>query len=115
MNWRTRRTKYSPSCPLVQTSGRKYRTVLTTGRDENTNCPLGNEHTISTTLNPYHNVIRPYHLKKAKIVQSVPGGMSALLSDPELKLTFSDLPTNSHLNLSVVICVPQSFISCVVG
>ena len=47
MNWRTRRTKYSPSCPLVQTSGRKYRTVLTTGRDENTNCPLGNEHTIS--------------------------------------------------------------------
>ena len=46
MNWRTRRTKYSPSCPLVQTSGRKYRTVLTTGRDENTNCPLGNEHTI---------------------------------------------------------------------
>ena len=50
MNWRTRRTKYSPSCPLVQTSGRKYRTVLTTGRDENTNCQLGNEHTISTTL-----------------------------------------------------------------
>ena len=50
MNWRTRRTKYSPSCPLVQTSGRKYRTVLTTGRDENTNCPLGNEHTISRLL-----------------------------------------------------------------
>ena len=44
MNWRTRRTKYSPSC------GRKYRTVLTTGRDENTNCPLGNEHTITIDL-----------------------------------------------------------------
>ena len=37
-----------------------------------------------------------------------------LLSDPELKLTFSVLPTNC-LNFSVVICVPQSFISCVVG
>ena len=42
---------------------------------------------------------------------------SALLilsSDAKLKLTFSVLPTNC-LNLSVVICVPQSFISCVVG
>ena len=38
----------------------------------------------------------------------------SLLSDPELKLTFSVSPTNC-LNLSVVICVPQSFISCVVG
>ena len=38
----------------------------------------------------------------------------SLLSDPELKLTFSVLPTNC-LNLSVVICVPQSFISCVAG
>ena len=38
----------------------------------------------------------------------------SLLSDPELKLTFSVLPTNC-LNLSVVICAPQSFISCVVG
>ena len=38
----------------------------------------------------------------------------SLLSDPGLKLTFSVLPTNC-LNLSVVICVPQSFISCVVG
>ena len=38
----------------------------------------------------------------------------SLLSDPELKLTFSVLPTNC-LNLSVVICVPQSFISCVIG
>ena len=37
-----------------------------------------------------------------------------LLSDPDLKLTFSVLPINS-LNLSVVICVSQSFISCVVG
>ena len=46
INWRTRRTKYSPSCPLVPTSGQKYRTVLTTGRDENTSCPLSNEHTI---------------------------------------------------------------------
>ena len=38
----------------------------------------------------------------------------SLLSDLELKLTFSVLPTNC-LNLSVVICAPQSFISCVVG
>ena len=38
----------------------------------------------------------------------------SLLSDPELKLTFSVLPTNC-LNLSVVICFPQSFISCAVG
>ena len=38
----------------------------------------------------------------------------SLLSDPKLKLTSSVLPTNC-LNLSIVICVPQSFISCVVG
>ena len=38
----------------------------------------------------------------------------SLPSDPELKLTFSVLPTNC-LNRSVVICVHQSFISCVVG
>ena len=38
----------------------------------------------------------------------------SLLSDPELKLTFSVLPTNC-LNLSVVICAPQSFISCYVN
>ena len=38
----------------------------------------------------------------------------SLLSDPELKLTFSVLPTN-YFNLSIVICVSQSFISCVVG
>ena len=38
----------------------------------------------------------------------------SLLSDPELKLTSSVLPTNC-LNLSVVICAPRSFISCVVG
>ena len=38
----------------------------------------------------------------------------SLLSDPERKLTFSVLPTNC-LNWSVVICVHQSFISCVVG
>ena len=37
-----------------------------------------------------------------------------LLSDPELKPTFSALPTNC-LNVSVVICFPQSFISCAVG
>ena len=37
----------------------------------------------------------------------------SLLSDPELKHTFSVLPTNC-LNVSVVnvICFPQSFISC---
>ena len=40
MNWRTRCTKYSPTCPLVFTSGMTYRTVLTTGRDENTSCPV---------------------------------------------------------------------------
>ena len=38
----------------------------------------------------------------------------SLLSDPELKLTFSVLPTN-FLNVYVDICVPQSFICCVVG
>ena len=38
----------------------------------------------------------------------------SLLSDPELNPTFSVLPT-SCLNLFVFICVPQSFISCVVG
>ena len=40
----------------------------------------------------------------------------SLLSDPELKHTFSVLPTNC-LNVSVanVICFPQSFISCTVG
>ena len=38
----------------------------------------------------------------------------SLLSDPELKLTFSVLPINC-LNVSVVICFPQSFISCAVG
>ena len=43
MNWRTRSRKYSPSCPLVRTSGMTYRTVLTTGRDENTSCRVGNE------------------------------------------------------------------------
>ena len=48
MNWRTRCTKYSPTCPLVFTSGRTYRTVLTTGRDENTSCPVGTEYTITT-------------------------------------------------------------------
>ena len=37
-----------------------------------------------------------------------------LLLNPELKLTFSVLPTNC-LNLSIVICVPQSFISGGVG
>ena len=46
MNWRTRCTKYSPTCPLVFTSGMTYRTVLTTGRDENTSCPVGTEYTI---------------------------------------------------------------------
>ena len=45
MNWRTRCTKYSPTCPLVFTSGMTYRTVLTTGRDENTSCPVGTEYT----------------------------------------------------------------------
>ena len=40
----------------------------------------------------------------------------ALLSDPELKHTFSVLPTNC-LNVSVVnvICFPQSIINCTVG
>ena len=38
----------------------------------------------------------------------------SLLSDPELKLTFSVLPTNG-LNVSFAICFPQSFISCAVG
>ena len=38
MNWRTRSTKYSLICPQVRTSGMTYRTVLTTGRDENTSC-----------------------------------------------------------------------------
>ena len=40
----------------------------------------------------------------------------SLLSDPELKHTFSVLPINA-LNSSVVIviCFPQSFISCTVG
>ena len=38
----------------------------------------------------------------------------SLLSDPKLKLTFSVLHIN-RLHLFVVICVPQSFISCVVG
>ena len=40
----------------------------------------------------------------------------SLLSDPELKHTFSVLPTNC-LNVSVVnvICFPQSFISCTFG
>ena len=47
MNWRTRCTKYSPTCPLVFTSRMTYRTVLTTGRDENTSCPVGTEYTIS--------------------------------------------------------------------
>ena len=47
MNWRTRCTKYSPTCPLAFTSGMTYRTVLTTGRDENTSCPVGTEYTIS--------------------------------------------------------------------
>ena len=47
MNWRTRCTKYSPTCPLVFTSWMTYRTVLTTGRDENTSCPVGTECTIS--------------------------------------------------------------------
>ena len=37
----------------------------------------------------------------------------SLLSDHELKLTLSILPVN--LNVSLVICVSQSFISCVVG
>ena len=46
-NWRTRCTKYSPTCPVVFTSGMTYRTVLTTGRDENTSCPVGTEYTIS--------------------------------------------------------------------
>ena len=48
MNWRTRCTKYSPTCPLVFTSGMTYRTVLTTGRDENTSCPVGTEYTITS-------------------------------------------------------------------
>ena len=48
MNWRTRCTKYSPTCPLVFTSGKTYRTVLTTGRDENTSCPVGTEYTITS-------------------------------------------------------------------
>ena len=40
----------------------------------------------------------------------------SLLSDPELNLTFFVWPTNClKLNLSVVICFPQSFISCAVG
>ena len=47
MNWRTRCTKYSPTCPLVFTSWMTYRTVLTTGRDENTSCPVGTECTIT--------------------------------------------------------------------
>ena len=40
----------------------------------------------------------------------------SLLSDPELKHTFSVLPTN-YLDVSDVnvICFPQSFISCTVG
>ena len=37
-----------------------------------------------------------------------------LLSDPKLKLAFSVLRTNC-LNVSVVICFPQYFISCAVG
>ena len=38
----------------------------------------------------------------------------SLLSDPELQLAISVLPINS-LNISVVICVSQSFMRCVVG
>ena len=37
----------------------------------------------------------------------------SLLSDPELKLTFSVLSLNS-LNLSVFICISHPFISCIV-
>ena len=48
MNWRTRCTKYYPTCPLLFTSGMTYRTVLKTGRDENTSCPVGTEYTIRT-------------------------------------------------------------------
>ena len=51
MNWRTRCTKYSPTCPLVFTSWMTYRTVLTTGRDENTSCPVGTECTSSEFRN----------------------------------------------------------------
>ena len=43
MNWRTRSTKYYPTCPLVPTSGMTYRTVMMTGRDENTRCRVGTE------------------------------------------------------------------------
>ena len=50
MNWRTRCTKYSPTCPLVFTSWMTYRTVLTTVRDENTSCPVGTECTIRSPL-----------------------------------------------------------------
>ena len=37
-----------------------------------------------------------------------------LLSDPELKLTFSILPIN-FVDLSVVSCLSQSFLVCVLG
>ena len=61
MNWRTRCAKYSPTCPLVFTSGMTYRTVLTTGRDENTSCPVGTEYTISpATLSVRTTVSTPY-------------------------------------------------------
>ena len=54
-----------------------------------------------------------YSAPSNSLPQQVRSSDSALLSDPELKLTISSSPINS-LNLSVAICVSQSFISCVV-
>ena len=80
---------------------------------------------VLTTLSSVAHLPVPYHMVKdlshtpPLLLGTLFISRSALLivtllSDPELKLTFSVLPTNC-LNVSVVICAPQSFISCVVG
>ena len=80
---------------------------------------------VLTTLSSVVHLSVPYHMVKDRshtpplLLGTLLLSRSALLivtllSDSELKLTFSVLPTNC-LNLSVIMCAPQSFISCIVG
>ena len=66
-------------------------------------------HMVKGISHPPHLVLgTPLFLSRSALL------IMSLLSDPELKPTYSVLPTNC-LNVSVVICFPQSFISCAIG
>ena len=90
MNWRTRSTNYSPSCPLVRTSGVTYRTVLTNGRDENTSCRVGNECTIRQRI-----VGLSVNGSLVYVTVAYPGGFSGCPETPPPTMIFLIYPNDT--------------------